>query len=50
MPTTHVPKYPVVDHSPSMTKVMSNFTMGEWMMVAGLGAAGNAVGWLGGKF
>jgi len=33
-----------------MTKVMSNFTMGEWMMVAGLGAAGNAVGWLGGKF
>ena len=48
MPTTHIPKYPVVDQSPSFSKTISNFTMSEYGLIAGLGVAGNAIGWLGG--
>ena len=49
MPTTHVPQYPVVDHSPSFSRVFGNFTVTEWCFAAGMGVAGNAIGWLGGK-
>ncbi len=50
MPTTHTPKFPVVDHSPEFGKVVSNMTGKEWIFAGALGAAGNVVGWLGGKF
>ena len=48
MPTTHTPKYPVVDQSPSFTKTIFNFNVFEFGVIAGLGVAGNAIGWLGG--
>ena len=50
MPTTHTPKYPVVDHNPEFGKVVSNITMKEYVFAGALGVAGNVVGWLGGKW
>ena len=50
MPTTHIPKFPVVDQSPSLSKTFANFRTCDFLLIGGLGVVGNAVGWLGGNY
>ncbi len=49
MPATHVPKYPVVDPEPSMTKAMGNFNMNDLTHMAAFTVSGYVVGWFGGN-
>lgn len=46
MPTTHVPKYPVVDPSPSMSKAVCNFNFTDYTRVAAFTASGYIFGWM----
>lgn len=49
MPTTHVPKYPVVDPSPSITKALGNFNVRDYVNVALFTGGGYVFGFLTGK-
>ncbi len=50
MPATHIPRYPVVDPEPSMTKAMGNFNGNDVAHIGAFASAGYVVGWFGGVF
>jgi hypothetical protein len=50
MPTIHIPKYPIVDPEPSVSKAVSNFNAEDWFHVALFTSAGFITGWFGGYY
>ena len=49
MPTTHIPKFPVVDPSPTMAKTISNFNFTDYRNIAAFSTSGYFFGWLTGN-
>ncbi len=49
MPISSVPKYPVVDPSPKLDKVLYNFSLIDYAKVGGFTTAGYVFGWFTGK-
>jgi hypothetical protein len=49
MPQTSAPKYPVVDPSPSLEKLVGNFNVRDLCNVGGFAASGYVVGFFSGK-
>jgi hypothetical protein len=49
MPVTHIPKYPVVDPDPSVTKALGNLNAKDLSGVFAGAVLGFAAGWFGGN-
>jgi hypothetical protein len=49
MPTTHTPKYPVVDPEPALDRALGNFNFTDIMHVGAFTGAGFTFGWFGGR-
>jgi hypothetical protein len=48
MPTTHTPKFPVVDPEPSLDFAWKNFNARDLLNIGGFTGAGFVFGWFGG--
>jgi hypothetical protein len=46
MPTTHKPKYPIVDPDPSTRKAIYNFNFQDYLHITAFSTAGYGWGWL----
>lgn len=49
MPALHIPKFPVVDPDPPLSRAASNFSFRDYSAIAGFAAAGFTCGWFGGN-
>jgi len=49
MPVTHIPKYPVVDPDPSVSKAIGNFNSTDYSAIVGGAVLGFTAGWFGGN-
>mmetsp|Transcript_1354 Transcript_1354/g.2195 ORF Transcript_1354/g.2195 Transcript_1354/m.2195 type:complete len:122 (-) Transcript_1354:44-409(-) len=46
MPTTHKPKYPVVDPEPSLSRALMNFNFTDYLGITAFSGSGFVFGWL----